>query len=231
MKIMSRLITYLQPKSPISEAYRTLRTNIQFSSIDRKIKVIAITSSELSEGKSTILSNLAVTIAQSGKKVLILDCDLRKPSIHKIFRITNNIGFINVLSENLDVTDVITNIKEVDGLSVLTSGIIPPNPSEVLDSKKAKDLIEELKESFDIILIDTPPVSVVTDASILSSYVDGVIIIASYGETDINVARETKLVLDKVNAPFLGVVLNKVPVSKRNFLGGYYYRYHKYYGD
>lgn len=231
MKVRSRLITYLKPKSPISEAYRTLRTNLQFSSIDSKKKIIVVTSSEGSEGKSTVISNLAVTMARSGKKVLIIDCDLRKPTLHKIFTIKNSIGFTNVLVEDVEMDKVIKSVGDVDGLMILTSGPIPPNPSEILNSAKTKEIIKSLKDNFDLVLIDAPPVGVVTDAAILATYVDGIILVVSYGQAKVESIKEAKASLDKVNAPIIGIVLNKVPVTKRKYSGKYYYRYHNYYGE
>lgn len=231
MKIISKLITHLNPKSPISEAYRTLRTNIQFSNIDNEIKTIAVTSSDCSEGKSTIISNLAVTMAQSGKKVLLIDCDLRRPDIHKIFRMSNYVGFINILVEDLEMDKVIRDVQDVEGLKILTSGPIPPNPSEILNSTKAKVFIQKLKENFDVILIDSPPVGVVTDAAILSTYVDGIILVAGYGQVGVESIKEAKELLVKVNANIIGTVLNKVPIKKRKYSGKYYYGYYDYNKD
>lgn len=231
MKAVSRLITHFKPKSPVSEAFRTLRTNIQFSSLDNEIKTIVVTSSEGSEGKSTVISNLAVAMVQSGKKVLIIDCDLRKPTLHKIFRMKNIIGFTNALIEDLEMDKVIRDVQDVDGLKILTSGPIPPNPSEILNSTKSKNFIQKLKETFDVILIDAPPIGIVTDAAILSTYVDGIILVVSCGQTEIEAVKEAKVLLDRVNAPLIGTVLNKVPVTKRKYSGRYYYQYRNYYED
>lgn len=232
MKSLVSLITHNKPKSPISEAYRTLRTNIQFSSLDKDIKTITVTSSGPGEGKSTVMTNLAVTMAQTGKKVIIIDCDLRKPKIHKVFEVQNNIGFTTVLVENTDYKKVARHVDGIDGLDIMPSGPIPPNPSELLGSKKSKDFFEKLKADYDIILIDAPPVGVVTDAAILSTYVDGVILVAGFGQVEVEAIKRTKELLDKVNAPILGVVLNKVPVATGKYYGKYYYyKYYNYYGD
>lgn len=228
MKITNELVTHINPKSPVSESFRTLRTNIQFSSLDKEIRVIAVTSSEPSEGKSTVISNLGITMAQAGQKVLIIDCDLRKPKIHKIFKISNVLGFTSALVENVEISSIINAIEGIDNLSVLTSGPIPPNPSELLNSKKCKMFIEKLKENFDIILLDAPPVGVVTDAAIISTFVDGIVLVIGYGQVDIHGIQRTKELLQKVNAPILGTVLNKIPISKGKYGGYKYYRYYEY---
>ena len=172
--MMSDLITISNPKSPVAEAYRTLRTNIQFSNIDGNLQTICVTSSGPGEGKSTTISNLAETFAQAGNRVAIIDCDLRKPRLHRIFKLTNTKGVTTLLSGQSEIEDVI----QVAGsdLTVITSGPIPPNPSELLGSKRMKDLLEVLKKRYDIVLIDAPPVGLVTDAAILSAIVDGIMI-------------------------------------------------------
>lgn len=231
MKIMrttTELITHVNPKSPVSEAFRTLRTNIQFSSLDKEIRVITVTSSEPAEGKSTVISNLGIAMAQAGQNVLIIDADLRKPTIHKVFKINNSLGFTSALVENVEIGSVINEIEGIDNLSVLTSGPIPPNPSELLNSKKCKNFIEELKDSFDIILLDAPPVGVVTDAAILSTIVDGIILVIGHGQVDIHSIQRTKELLEKVNAPILGTVLNRIPISKGKYGGYKYYSYYEY---
>lgn len=228
MKTTNHLITHVNPKSPVSEAFRTLRTNIQFSSLDKEIRVITITSSEPSEGKSTVISNLAIAMAQSGQSVLVIDCDLRKPTVHKTFRINNSLGFTSALVENVEISSIINEIEGIDNLSVLTSGPIPPNPSELLSSKKCKRFIEELKEEFDVILLDAPPVGVVTDAAILSTFVDGIILVIGHGQVDIHSIQRTKELLEKVKAPIIGTVLNKIPISKGKYGGYKYYSYYEY---
>lgn len=224
----TELVTHVNPKSPISEAFRTLRTNIQFASLDKEIRVITVTSSEPSEGKSTVISNLAITMAQSGQNVLIMDCDLRKPTVHKTFRINNTLGVTSALVENVEISSVINEIEGIDNLSVLTSGPIPPNPSELLNSKKFKKFIEQLKEEFDVILLDAPPVGIVTDAAILSTFVDGIILVIGYGQVDIHNIQRTKELLEKVKAPILGTVLNKIPIRKGKYGGQKYYQYYEY---
>ena len=222
---MSRqyIITRENPKSPVAEAFRTLRTNIQFSSIDSAIKSIVITSSGPSEGKSTISVNTAATIAQADKKVLLIDCDLRKPKVHTFFKIRNGQGLTNILVEDLDYKEAVCNIDDIENFHVLTAGPIPPNPSELLGSKKMKGFIEKVKDEYDMVILDAPPVGMVTDAAILSTIVDGTIFVCAVGEANIEATKVAKNLLDKVNANILGVVLNKVPVK-----GGGYYKYHYY---
>jgi capsular exopolysaccharide synthesis family protein len=215
------LIVQKNPKSPISEAYRTLRTNIQFSSFESDIKTILITSSGPSEGKTTTSGNLALTFAQSGKKVLLVDCDLRRPSVHKKFMISNQIGLSNLLINNLKLEDVAVNY--IDNLYILTSGTIPPNPAEMMGSKKMKAFIEEVREKFDYIILDTPPVIAVTDAQILSTMADGVLLVVSSGQAEKEAAERAKELLMNVKANILGVVLNKVEINSRKSYGYYYY--------
>lgn len=217
------IITKENPKSPVAEAYRTLRTNIQFSSIDSIIKSIVITSSGPSEGKSTISVNTAVTMAQAEKKVLLIDCDLRKPKVHTFFKIRNGQGLTNILVEDLDYKKAINKIDNIENLHVLTSGPIPPNPSELLGSKKMEGFVEKAKDAYDMVILDAPPVGMVTDAAILSTIVDGTIFVCAVGQANIEASKAAKNLLEKVNAHILGVVLNKVPVK-----GGGYYKYHYY---
>lgn len=221
------LLVHEKPKSPISEAYRVLRTNIQFSSVDKPLRVLAVTSSSPNEGKSTTISNLAITFAQSGSKVLLVDADLRKPTIHKLYEYTNQIGLVNILAKK-DTMGNCIHESLVENLYVLTSGPIPPNPSELLQSESMRRFIEEVKEIFDIILIDTPPVGSVTDAAILSSMVDGMILVAASGQVKIDELTRSKELLEKVNANIIGVVLNKLD---KNAQGNYYYYYYYYYGE
>lgn len=221
------LITFKNPKSPISESYRTLRTNIQFSNIDKAIKTLLITSATPGEGKSTTIANLANTMAQANKKVLLIDCDFRKPTIHKKFQISNLHGLTNILVGEKELGEVINVHEDVDNLHILTSGPIPPNPAELLGSDRMKEILEELKTRYDMILIDTPPVGVVTDAAVLSTNVDGVVLVVAAKQTEIDVVKSAQDLLQKVNANILGVVMNKIDINERSY---YKYRYYKYYG-
>ncbi|WP_337033714.1 CpsD/CapB family tyrosine-protein kinase [Paenibacillus illinoisensis] len=207
------LVTMVNPKSPNSEAYRKLRTNIQFSSIDSQIQTIMIASAVSGEGKTTTIGNLAVTYAQEGKKVLLMDTDLRKPAVHRMFNVPNHIGLTSVLSNQYSVSEVLRETF-IEGLHVLTSGAIPPNPSEMIGSRKMTLLLEELKEQYDVILFDTPPVLSVTDALIISSLCDGVILVVNSGKVKKDVVKKAKAHLEHVNARILGAVLNNFQLSK-----------------
>ena len=227
------IFTLKSLKSPVSEAFRTLRTNIQFSSIDKPIRSMVITSSGPREGKSTVSANIAVTIAQAEKRVLLIDCDLRKPTLHKHFQMSSLKGLTNILVENAKHTDVLYDFADIPGLKVIGSGPIPPNPAELLGSNKMKKFIKDMEKEYDMVILDTPPIGLVTDSALLSTIVDGTILVCSVEEADINAAQRAKKLLDKVNANILGVVLNKVPIN-----GGGYYKYHysyyydySYYGD
>lgn len=219
-----QIITVNKPKSPISEAYRTLRTNIQFSSIDSKPKTLLITSSSPREGKTTTAVNLAVSIAQEGKRTVLLDCDLRKPKIHTIFKISNEAGGLsNILIDEIKAEQGIKE-TEVPNLYVLPSGKTPPNPSELLSSQKMQQFMEYLRQSFDYIVIDSPPLIVVTDAQIISKYSDACILIVAAGESNRNAVIKAKELLCNVNANLIGVVLNKTDISRES-----YYKYYHYY--
>jgi capsular exopolysaccharide synthesis family protein len=209
------------PKSTSSEAYRKLRTNIQFSSIDSQIQTIMIASALSGEGKTTTIGNLAVTYAQEGKKVLLMDTDLRKPAVHRMFNVPNHVGLTSVLSSQYKVTEVLRETG-VEGLHVLSSGPIPPNPSEMIGSRKMTALLEDLKEEYDVILFDTPPVLAVTDALIISSLCDGVILVVSAGKAKKDLVKKAKAHLEHVNARILGAVLNNVqlPKSRTSYYGG-----------
>lgn len=227
-----KIVTLENPKSPISESYRTIRTNIEFSNIDEKIKTISVTSSIQGEGKSTLVSNLASTMAQANKNVLIIDADLRRPRISKIFNIEKRQGLTNlIIKEDLLLEDLVYRNKNIDNLSILSSGPIPPNPSELLSSDKMKKIINKAKEEYDFIIIDTPPIKAVTDGAIISTLVDSSIIVVESGETDIRLVRESKEQLEKVNANILGVVINKVSRSNNMYYDKYGYYQYSYYLD
>jgi capsular exopolysaccharide synthesis family protein len=214
------IITNVNPQSPISEQYRTIRTTIDFKMVDQGIKSFLVTSSEASSGKSTANANLAVAFAQQGKKVLLIDGDLRKPTVNITFKVQNKVGLTNILMHQSSIEDAIQGTRLYENLTIITSGPIPPNPSELLGSSAMKNLIESVSGFFDIVLIDTPPLSAVTDAQILSSYVGGVVIVARAYQTKKDGLAKAKKLLDQVNANILGVVLHGVESSDSS---SYYY--------
>ncbi|MFR9239373.1 MAG: CpsD/CapB family tyrosine-protein kinase [Clostridium baratii] len=207
-----------KPKSVEAESYRILRTNIMYSSFDKKIKRILVTSSEPGEGKSTTSGNLALAFAQDEKKVILIDCDLRKPSLHKKFRISNNRGLSDVIIDRDKLNKCIQ--KRTEYLDILTAGKIPPNPSEMLGSQAMSSLLNELSNVYDVIILDSPPVLAVTDAQILSTKVDGTVLVVRAEKTKKDTVIAAKGVLDKVNANILGTVLNGGDKNKDNY---YYY--------
>jgi capsular exopolysaccharide synthesis family protein len=221
------LITIENPKSPVSESYRTLRTNIMFSSLDKKVQTIMVTSSGPEEGKSTVASNLAVIMAQSGSKTIIIDCDLRKPRLHKVFQVSNQIGLSNYLIGEATIADVVKQAT-VENLQILPSGVKPPNPAELVGSGKMRAFVESLKQYYDYIILDTPPVVIVTDAQLVSQYADGSLLVIAAGEVEREASMKAKELLTKVNAKILGVVLNKVDGNSN---GRYKYYYHYYYDE
>lgn len=221
------LITFNNPKSPISEAYRVLRTNIQYSSIDKPLKLLTVTSAGPGEGKTTTTINIAITFVQAGNRVLVIDGDLRKPKVHKLFGLENQRGLTNILAIKDDYTRYIKQ-SEIEGLDVITCGAIPPNPSELLASNQMKQLMDKIRDDYDLILIDAPPVGNVTDAAIVSTIVDGTILVAASGTVEIESLKRAKELLEKVNANIIGVVLNKLD---KNSKGNYYYYNYYYYGE
>lgn len=207
----------------IKEAYNELRTNIAFSISKKDCKVICTTSALASEGKSTTTVNNAITFAKSGKKILLIDCDLRKPNIAKLLGLNNDKGFSDVLITDKEVKDVIH--KEVyENLDVITSGKIPPNPVELISSEQMESVISQLRKDYDYIFIDTPPINVVTDSALISKYTDGVIIVVRQYSVDKNDVTEAVKKLQFIGAKILGFILNDVVSSKAGY-GGYKYKY------
>lgn len=214
------LISMTSPKSPIAEQFRTVRTNIQFSSVDQELRSLVVTSSGPAEGKSTTTANLAVVFAQQGKKVLLIDADLRKPTVHYTFRLENHTGLTNVLTKQKILEETVY-VTGQENLWVLPCGPIPPNPSELLGSKGMIALLEQAKEDYDMIILDTPPVLAVTDAQVLANITDGVVLVVSSGKTETEAAKKTKELLESAQAKILGVVLN----NKKTQDSQYYYYY------
>lgn len=214
-----KLITKYDPKSPISEQYRTIRTNILFSSVDEEIRTIMVTSSGPGEGKSTTAANLAVVFAQQGKTVLLVDADLRKPTVHYTFNTLNTSGLTSILTNQISLREAIQKSDE-GKLYILPSGPIPPNPSELLGSNAMQQFMEEALEEFDVILFDTPPVLAVTDAQILANLCQGSVLVVSSGNTEKDSLVKTKELLSASNGKILGVVLNNKKQDKQS---NYYY--------
>lgn len=207
---LATLITVSNPRSPISEAYRTLRTNLEFSSLDKPIRSMVVTSASPEEGKSTTLANLAVVIAQAGKKVILVDCDLRRPSLHQIFDARPTPGFTDMMRDDALMSKPPLQETGVPNLWLLPSGTIPPNPAELLASRRMSEVIAALQQHAEMILFDAPPVIAVTDAAVLASKVDAVLLVISAGKTKREHAKKAKTLLDKVNARLIGAVLNNV---------------------
>jgi capsular exopolysaccharide synthesis family protein len=219
---MSKFIMENDLRSPAAEAYKMIRTNVQFASFDTQLDVIMVTSSNPGEGKTTTAANLAISIADMEKSTLLIDCDLRKPSIHRMFKISNRLGLTNLLLGECQQGEVI--VKRSQYLDILTSGSLPPNPAEVLGSKRMKAFIENMKEKYDYVILDTPPVMAVTDAQIISTMSDGVLLVAASKETSRDSLIKTKELLTNVKANIIGVILNKYQsTDKRDY--GYYYDY------
>ena len=207
---LDHLITVADPRSPVSEAYRTLRTNLDFSSLDKPIKTMLITSAGPEEGKSTVLANLAVTTAQAGRKVILVDCDLRRPTLHNIFNLKNDVGLTTMVVNDAAMESPPLQDTGVEGLQLVSSGPLPPNPSELLGSRRMEEIIAALLERADVVLFDAPPVVAVTDAAVLATKVDGVLLVINAGGTKRDYARAATARLEKVNANLLGAVLNNV---------------------
>ncbi|MCT2134624.1 CpsD/CapB family tyrosine-protein kinase [Oceanobacillus kimchii] len=216
---MRHLITKINPRSPISEQYRTIRTNLQFASVDHEIRSILLTSAGPSEGKSMTTANLAIVYAQQGKRVLLVDADLRKPTIHYTFRLDNLRGLSNILVGETSMQDAVES-SDVENLDLISCGPIPPNPSELLGSKRMQFFIEEAKQHYDVVIFDMPPVLAVTDAQVMSNFVDGAILVVRSKRTDNEAANKALEALESVNANVLGAVLNDRDKKDANY---YYY--------
>lgn len=209
-----------ESKSIAAEAYKTLRTNIQYSAYNESLKTLLVTSSNPQEGKSITAGNLAISFAQDAKKVIIIDCDLRRPTMHKKFNLSNETGLTELLLRRKEVKDCIQKYSE--NLDVITSGHIPPNPSEMLGSASMKKLLEELKERYDYVVIDTPPVLAVSDAQVLATNADGVIFVVRATSTKKEEILQAKANLDKVKAPIVGSVLNAIESKNSKYNYEYY---------
>jgi succinoglycan biosynthesis transport protein ExoP len=218
-----KLIAMEQPRSPIAEAFRTIRTNLQYSTLDKPVKTLLVTSSVPVEGKSVAAANLAVVLAQAGLRTLLIDADLRRPSAHKLFRLPNQSGLSNALLRDGASANGHLQMTETENLRVLTSGPIPPNPSELLGSRKMQELLDRLKTEQDVIVLDSSPVLAVTDSSVLATQVDGVVLVTQAGSTRRQAALRSRDTLRKVGGNIVGAIVNRIP---RGAGSGYYYQYY-----
>lgn len=218
---MPGLISVINPKSIVAEQFRVVRTNLEFAIVDKDLKSFLITSLAPNSGKSTISSNLAATFAAQKKRVLLVDTDMRKPTIHKIFRLRNNEGLSTLItSKEAKVMEYVTK-TEYENVFVMTSGATPPNPAELISSKRMEQLIEEMEQLFDLVIFDTPPVLAVADSQILSGKVDGTLFVMRKGvdtKEQVQIAVER---MSSVNANVLGVIYNRVEATDN----AYYYEY------
>ena len=216
-----KLITSVNSNSVVSEQFRTMRTNINFSMPDKELQTIIVTSASPGDGKSTVSANTAVVFAQEGKRVLLVDADMRKPTVHYTFHLTNTMGLSNLLTRQATLSEVL-NPTETVGLDVITCGPIPPNPAELLGSKTMGKVIAEMKNLYDIIIFDAPPVLSVADAQILSNKCDGTVLVLSSAQTEKAAIIKAKEALLASQANILGAVLNNFVLDKDH----YYYQYY-----
>jgi capsular exopolysaccharide synthesis family protein len=226
----SRLVADTAPASSAAEAYRGLRTSIQFLSLERPMRAIQITSPNASEGKTTTLANLAVTLEQAGQRVIIVCCDLRRPRLHEFFGLTNRIGITSVLVGDVPLVEALQDVPHHPRLKVLASGPLPTNPSELLASAAARSVFAEINEACDVMIVDTPPVLPVTDAAVVSRMVDATIIVATAGATSRRTLSRAIEVMEQVDAPLAGLILNGVP-SEASYAPAYGYYYYAYRPD
>jgi capsular exopolysaccharide synthesis family protein len=225
MRVSTRLTTLLNPLAPVSESYRHIRTNIQFSRVDQVVQTILITSSQKGEGKSTSAANIALTMAQSGRRTLIIEADLRRPTVHKQFGVRREPGLVNILMDGPDAPGVESFATQIDDLYVIPAGPRVPNPAEVLGSRRMREFLNELKEQFDVIVIDTPPLLAVADAALLSTQADVTLIVTRAGETEWPVLQRSAEILSDVGARIGGVVLNRFDPKDGQSRYGYYQAY------
>lgn len=213
------LVCLEEPRSAISEAFRTMRTNIQFTSNKQEIRSLLVTSANPDEGKTMIISNLAISMAQANQRVLLIDADLRKSSLHYRFPINNRLGLTDILTRPIDLTEVVQTVPAIPGLHIVAAGITPPNPAELLCSKQMSDFLDEAVRQYDILLLDTPPLLPVTDAQVLARYVDGVLLVVNSGKVLREQVKKAKLLLDHVGGNVIGAILN----NKKLDAADYYY--------
>lgn len=226
---VKNIVVDSDPHSLVSEAYRSVRTNIQYLNFDQSAKVILVTSPGAKEGKTTLSTNLATVLAQGGNKVLAIDCDLRRPMVHQMFDLSNDVGLANILIGKSDITLAMQQ-GPVEGLGIITSGPVPPNPADLLGSERMENLLNNAREIFDFIILDSPPNLAVTDAAVLASQIDGVLLASIFGRTNKHALATAKTELEKINARTLGFVINGVKLQK-GYGYNYDYYYHKEYSE
>ena len=240
-----RLSAHFEPQSTLAESYRALRTNIQFANLEKGAKVMSITSASHQEGKSTTVANLAITLAQAGNRVLLVDGDLRRPTIARLFGLDREPGLTDVILGNYTWREVVRTVTDImvgglgmddimmtagmDNLNILTSGVLPPNPAEITDARRMTEFIQEVKDAYDVVLIDSPPVLQATDATVLGTKVDGVLIVYKIGNISRSALRRAKLQLDNVGVTTLGVIINGLRADiSEDFRDLRYYSYYTY---
>ncbi len=221
------LIMLSNPHTTEAEAFRVLRTNLLFASVDHQLRTLLVTSPTPAEGKSFVSANLAMAFAQTGKRVILIDADLRKPTLHRVFGLVNNVGVTSALVSGADSVTSALQPTAIPDLRVMTSGPLPPNPSELLSSHRMQELLRRLEAHCDLIVIDSPPVVVVSDTAVLASRTDGVLLVLGSDKMRRDLARNAVAALSQVKAHILGVAINRVTGSEH----GYYYSYHKSYGN
>lgn len=217
-----RIITHIKPNSYIAECYKILRSNVGYLSMESKSRIIMFTSSTAGEGKTTSASNLAVSFAKDGKNVLLVDADLRRPNVHSIFNLQQFPGMTNMFFKKVSFTSVINKIDGIANLDVLTTGVLPPSPDELLGSKQFRQFLLDAKQEYDYIIVDAPPVLVVSDAIILSKIVDEVILVAAVKETKIQALKNAEMMIKQVDANLVGTVLTKNKIKKNDSMNHYY---------
>lgn len=215
---MEKYLIKDDPSSLIAESYRKIATNIEYANVDNEIKTIMVTSAKQDEGKTTTICNLALVMTELKKNILLIDLDLRKPAVHKQFKVSNKKGLTDLLVNKDDYKSYLYNVYE--NLDVLTSGMIPANPVEIINSRTLKELIKEMSKNYDYIFLDAPPVMLVSDPITISTYADAVILAIEYGKTEKDLAKKAVESLKQVNANIIGAVFNNIPVSKHS---NYYY--------
>jgi capsular exopolysaccharide synthesis family protein len=225
------LIVHTQPKSAAAECLRAVRTNLLFMSPEKPLRMLLVTSSGPQEGKTTTATSLAVTMAGSGNRVLLVDADMRRPRVHRIFGAPNSAGLSSLILGD-GTLDAAVLATEIPGLQILPCGPVPPNPAELLHTEAFRKVLAEMALRFDRVIIDSPPIGVVADAAVIGAHVDGTVVVLKAGRTSRDVARQAVRQLKDVNAPIFGAVLNDLDLSTQKYgQYGYYYRYGYYYSD